>query len=244
MLAGLVAGVVLALSAPAAAQTTTPLPAPVVVEPGPARTRDVSLPCTDVVLLQFQERLSFVLRRSGSTAAPLAAVYRLSGGRPGVHYDQLPGWVVFPAGVGSVVVPVTPRATPNGAIVRLTMEAWPGGSTAAISFVSPPGPGPHECGYRFTPDRWNTWQVVPVGGTPHPLTVERFLAPVFLPAAGRFRIVSGGLPAGVTLAPDGTFTGRATTPGYTAARIEACRPEPPGTCVTTDLVIAVTPAAG
>ncbi|MFP5319305.1 MAG: hypothetical protein ACLGI2_13570 [Acidimicrobiia bacterium] len=239
MFAGLAVWLVSALAAPAGAQTATA--PPVLVQGGPATTREFGPACSDVHYVGVQERLSFVLHRGGSTAGPLVVPYRLSGtAQPGVHYERLPGWVLFPPGQPSVTVPVTPRQTSWGAVVDLTLEAVPSGSRATITFVSPPSPGPHECGYRFTADPWNGWQSVPVGGTPHALTLEQNLPPEWLPAAGRFRVTSGRLPDGVALAPDGTFTGRAATPGSYLARVEACRPGPPGTCVTTTLIVVVT----
>jgi hypothetical protein len=81
---------------------------------------------------------------------------------------------------------------------------------------------------------------VPVGAALHPLTLEQFSAPAFIPAAGAFRLVSGALPPGIDLRPDGSLAGAPTTPGVSTARIEACRTEPPGTCVATDLTVTVT----
>jgi hypothetical protein len=52
-------------------------------------------------------------------------------------------------------------------------------------------------------------------------------------------VVSGSLPPGVTLNEDGSFSGTPLVPGTYVSRIEACRPTPPGTCVTTDLTVTV-----
>lgn len=242
LLAGLVAGALLALPGPAGAQTSAPPgPLPVTVEPGPATVRDFAPACSDVVFLGIEEQLSFVLTRAAA-AGPLAVAYRLSGSaQPGVHYEPLPGWALFPPGATSVAVAITPRTTPFGAVVSLTMEVVPSADRATITFVSPPAPGPHECGYRFTADPWNTWQSIPVGATPHALTLEQLTPPEYTPANGVFRVVGGSLPPGVALAPDGSFTGAAAAAGAWRAHVEACRPGPPGTCVTTSLVVMVTP---
>lgn len=249
--AGLVAGVAVGMSAalsvaPTGAQVVTPPGAETVtVEGGPARLRDFAPACSDVFFLGIEERLSFVLTRSGPATTPMAVAYRLSGSaQPGVHYGPLPGWAMFPAGEATIEVEVTPRTTPFGGVVTLTLETMPRGSSATITFVSPAEPGPHECGYRFTDDEWNTWQSIPLGGTPHPLTVEGFTPPAYTPAAGVFRLVWGALPDGVGLAEDGSFTGAATAPGATRSLIEACRPQPPGTCITTNLLVVVEPGTG
>ena len=193
--------------------------------------------CNDVGIF-FDEQRSFVLRRTGATEEPLTVAYALSGtAQPGVHYQPLPGSVTFPAGAASVTVEVVPLPTPRGTLVDLTMAV--DGDSATIHFVSPPPPGPIECGYFFTSDPWNTSQNVAVGETLHPLTLMQLVTPLLLPATGRFRVVSGTLPPGVRLNADGTFAGAALVPGTYVATIEACRPEPPGTCVTTELTVTV-----
>lgn len=240
MAVGLVVGVVMVLGlglAPAAAQGV------VTVEPGPSMTTFLQPRCNDVVI-SVEERRSFVLRRDGTTEAPLTVSYRVSGSAvPGVHYDPLPGSVTFPPGVSAVTVDVTPRPTQLGGIVDLTLEtlAGPtsGPSSATIQFVSPPAPGPIECGYYFTADSWNTAQTVAVGQPLRALTLEELRPPVRMPATGRFRVVGGALPPGVTLREDGSFAGAPLVPGTYVARIEACRPDPPGTCITTDLTVTV-----
>ncbi|MGH9279577.1 MAG: hypothetical protein ACRD12_15940 [Acidimicrobiales bacterium] len=212
------------------------------LEAGPAQTRSFAPPCNDVVV-NFPEQLSFILRRDPSTS-PLVVPYRLSGSaQPGVNYEPLPGSVTFAAGASSVTVTVVPRAAGKGDIVDLTLEVTGGTALApppvTIKFLSPPVAGPFECGYRFTSDAWNTAQTVAVGGALHALTLEQFTPPLFSPATGVFRVVSGNLPPGVELRADGSFGGSPTTPGTSRSRIEACRPAPPGTCVTTDLAVTV-----
>jgi hypothetical protein len=241
-----VAAVLLALlgvagAAPAVAQT----PAEVVsVEAGPTHFNFHAAPCSDVAVA-VDEALSFVLRRTGTASGPLTVTYALSGSaQAGVHYDPLPGSVTFPPGASSVTVDVSPRATPGGAVVDLTLEVTGGApaqpAAATIRFVSPLPPEPVECGYFFSRDPWNTAQTVAVGRSLHPLTLEQFTVPSVSPARGRFRLVGGTLPPGVTLNEDGSFSGAPLVPGTYLARIEACRPEPPGTCVTTELTVTVT----
>ena len=236
VLAGLFLVLALGLS-PAAAQGMA------TVEPGPAAANYLLPPCNDIAI-QVEERRSFVLRRDGAVDTPLTVTYGLSGSAvAGVHYDPLPGSVTYPPGVSTVSVDVTPRPTPEGAIVDLTLTV-PGSasstaSSATIRFVSPPPPGPVECGYSFTADLWNTAQTVAVGQALHPLTLEQFTPPVRRPATGRFRVLGGSLPPGVALGEDGSFAGAPTLPGTYVARIEACRPQPPGTCITTDLTVTV-----
>lgn len=209
----------------------------VTVEGGPATPAVFVERCNDVGYA-FDEQLSFVLRRPAPATDALTVDYQLSGtAQAGVHYVALPGSVTFPPGAESVTVDVVPLPTPRGTLVDLTMTV--DGDSATIHFVSPPPPGPYECGYFFTGDPWNTSQTVAVGEPLHPLTLQQLAVPFLVPATGRFRVVSGMLPPGVTLNPDGTFAGVPLVPGTYAARIEACRPEPPGTCVTTDLTVTV-----
>ncbi|HUR22267.1 MAG TPA: hypothetical protein VMZ73_00180 [Acidimicrobiales bacterium] len=194
----------------------------------------------------FDEQLSFLLRRNATTALT-AVQYRLSGSaQPGVHYEPLPNSVSFPAGASSVTVAVVPRQTPSGALVTLTMElvgveSTPGTQTSAtIRFVSPPPPGPVECGYRYSSHPWNTRQTIGVGDGLRALTVDEFRPPIVTEATGVFSVISGELPPGVRLQADGSLTGRASAEGMFTARIQACRAAPPGTCVTTDLLVVVT----
>lgn len=223
---------VLVLRAPAALAEDV-----VTVEGGPATPTAFAEQCNDVGAL-FDEQRSFVLHRTGPTDAPLTVQYTLSGtAQAGLHYVALPGSVTFPAGASTVTVDVTPLPVPRGKLVDLTMTVP--GDSATILFVSPPSPGPVECGYFFSPDPWNKAQSVAVGQPLHRLTVEQLFVPFRVPATGRFRVVSGVLPPGVTLNEDGSFTGVALVPGTYVARIEACRPEPPGTCVTTELTVTV-----
>lgn len=242
----LTAFLLLAGPAEAGAQSTTttmaPVSAPVTVEPGPSRLASFLPPCSDVGL-GLEEQLSFVLRRAADTTVPLTVNYRLSGSaQPGVHYEPLPGSATFPAGAPSVTVPVVPRQTASGAVVDLTLElvgtAQP--QRASITFISPPPAGPVECGYNFTSDPRNTEQRIAVGEGLHALTLEAFSPPVLGPAEGVFTLREGALPPGITLQRDGSFTGAATAAGTFNARIQACRPTPPGTCVGTDLAVAVT----
>lgn len=227
----LVALVMLVGAPPAVAQGT------VTVEGGVATPVLFVARCDDIGF-DFDEQRSFVLHRTGSAEEPLTVAYALSGtAQPGVHYRPLPGSVTFPAGAASVVVDVVPLPTPHGTLVDLTMAVE--GDSATIRFVSPPQPEPVECGYFFSGDPWNTSQTVAVGETLHPLALMELDAPFLVPATGRFRVVSGMLPPGVRLNADGTFAGTALVPGTYVATIEACRPEPPGTCVTTELTVTV-----
>ena len=238
----------LAGPAEAGAQSTTttmaPVSAPVTVEPGPSRRTSFVPRCNDVGII-LDEQLSFVLRRTTDATLPLTVNYRLSGSaQPGVHYEPLSGSATFSAGSASVTIPVVPRQTAIGAVVDLTLElvgtAQP--QRASITFISPPPAGPVECGYNFTSDPWNTEQRIAVGEGLHRLTLEEISPPVLAPAEGVFSLVGGALPPGITLQRDGSFTGAATTAGTFTARIQACRPLPPGTCVTTGLTVAVTGA--
>lgn len=88
----------------AQAQTSTTSTTTVVVDPaltvagGPAQRRTFAPQCNDIVLT-FEERLSFVLTRTGPTTAPFPVTYRLSGtAQPGVNFDPLPGTATFPWG--------------------------------------------------------------------------------------------------------------------------------------------------
>jgi hypothetical protein len=209
----------------------------VTAEGGPATPTLFAPRCNDIGIF-FDEQRSFVLRRTGPTEQPLTVAYTLSGtAQPGVHYQPLPGSVTFPAGATSVTVDVVPLPTPFGTLVDLTMAV--AGDSATIRFVSPPSPEPIECGYFFASDPWNTSQSVRVGEALHPLTLVQLDPPFLVPATGRFRLVGGALPFGVRLNEDGTFAGAPLVPGTSVATIEACRPQPPGTCVTTDLTVTV-----
>ena len=211
--------------------------ATVTVEGGPATLNGLLRPCNDAVET-FDEQRSFVLRRTGPTSAPLTVTYTVFGSaQPGVHYQPLPGSVTFPVGAASATVDVVPLASPGGAVVDLTMALLSGAAT--IRFVSPPIPVPVECGYFFTDDPWNRAQTVAIGEALHPLTLMQLRPPSLVPATGRFTVVSGVLPPGVRLNEDGTFAGSALAPGTYVATIEACRPEPPGTCVVTELTVTV-----
>lgn len=209
----------------------------VTVEGGAATPIDFVARCDDVGF-SFDEQRSFVLHRTGPTEEPLTVAYTLSGtAQPGVHYQPLPGSVTFPAGATSVIVDVVPLPTPRGTLVNLTMAVE--GDSTTIHFVSPPDPEPVECGYFFSLDPWNTAQTVGIGEALHPLTLMQLSPPFLVPATGRFRVVSGTLPPGVRLNEDGSFAGAPLVPGTYVATIEACRPEPPGTCVTTELTVTV-----
>lgn len=209
----------------------------VTVEGGPATQQLFVERCSDVGVF-FDEQRSFILHRTGPTDEPLTVTYTLSGtAQAGVHYQPLPGSVTFPAGATSVTVDVVPLSTLRGTLVSLTMAVQ--GDSATIQFVSPPPPGPFECGYFFSNDPWNTSQTVDVGEALHPLTLMQLASPFLVPATGRFRVVSGALPFGVRLNDDGTFAGAPLVPGTSVATIEACRPEPPGTCITTELTVTV-----
>lgn len=232
--------VVLATMAPATAVAEEL----VSVEGGPATSVFFAEQCNDVGFL-FDEQRSFVLRRPAPAAGALTVAYQLSGvlhpqgppAQPGVHYQSLPGFATFPPGVTEVTVEVIPLAVPKGKLVQLTMAVH--GDQATIFFVSPPTPGPVECGYRFSLDPWNGNQTVAIGQPLHALTVEGFGAPFWHPAAGRFRVVDGQLPPGVSLSGDGSFAGAPLVAGTYRSTIEACRPEPPGTCITTELTVTV-----
>lgn len=227
----LAALVMLAGTSPALAEAT------VTVDGGPATEQLFVERCNDVGVF-FDEQRSFVLHRTGSTDDPLTVTYTLSGtAQAGVHYQPLPGSVTFPAGATSVTVDVVPLTTRRGTLVSLTMAV--GGDSATIHFVSPPPPGPFECGYFFSDDPWNTAQTVEVGEALHPLTLMQLVPPFLMPATGRFRVVGGALPFGVRLLEDGTFAGAPLVPGTYLATIEACRSEPPGTCITTELTVTV-----
>jgi hypothetical protein len=214
------------------------------VEGGPATPAAFVEQCNDIGFL-IDEQRSFVLRRPAPAAGALTVGYQLSGvlypqgppAQPGVHYQSLPGFVTFPPGVTEVTVEVVPLAVPKGKLVQLTMAIQ--GDQATIVFVSPPTPGPVECGYWFSADPWNDNQSVAVGQPLHALTVEELHAPFVNPASGRFRVVGGQLPPGVTLNADGSFAGAPLVAGTYRSTIEACRPEPPGTCITTELTVTV-----
>ena len=209
----------------------------VTVEGGPATPTLFVEPCNDLGV-RFDEQRSFVLHRTGSTEQPLTVAYTLSGtAQPGVHYQPLPGSVTFPAGATTVTVDVVPLPTPRGTLVSLAMAV--DGDSATIRFVSPRPPERVECGYYFTLDSWNTSQNVAIGEGLHQLTLMQLLVPFLVPAEGRFRVVGGMMPPGVRLNADGTFAGTPLLPGTYVATIEACRPEPPGTCITTELTVTV-----
>lgn len=228
--------------------SATPGPTPVTLEGGPSRQSAFAQPCSDVAT-GFDEQLSFVLRRN-ATAASMTVQYRLSGSaQPGVHYEPLPNSVNFPAGSSSATVAVVPRQPPSGALVALTMELVgvepsPGSQTSAtIRFVSAPPPGRVECGYYYSSHPWNTRQTIGVGDGLRALTVDEHRSPLIVEATGVFSVISGELPPGVRLQENGSFTGKASAAGTFTARIQACRAAPPGTCVTTDLVVVVTAMA-
>lgn len=221
------------------------------VSPGPSESVFFGPPCNDV-MLGVEQQTSFVLTRTGATGSPLTLSYTVSGtGEAGVHYEPLPGTATVAAGQSSTVVAVTPLTTPRGNVVDLTLQLQPDPAygvgdpaSAQIHFVSPAEPGPHECGYSFTDDPWNTTQTVAVGEALHALSLEQFTPPIIQPAPGVFRALDGALPLGVELRADGSFGGAANAPGVFEATIEACRAEPPGTCVRTVLVVTVTGPAG
>lgn len=222
----------------------TPGPTPVTVEGGPSRQSGFSQPCSDVGV-RFDEQLSFVLRRD-DPAASRTVQYRLFGSaQPGVHYEPLPQSIDFPEGSSSVSVAVVPRQTRSGELVALTMElvgveSSPGTQiSATIRFVSPPPPGPVECGYRYSSHPWNTRQMIGLGEGLRALTVDEFRPPMVTEATGVFSVISGELPPGVRIQDDGSFAGKASAAGTFTARIQACRAAPPGTCVTTVLVVVV-----
>lgn len=76
-------------------------------------------------------------------------------------------------------------------------------------------------------------QTIAVGARPTPVTGAD-------PDSNRvsFSLTGGTLPAGLTLASDGTFTGAAQSPGATTARLRVCDPEP--ACAEADQRIDVT----
>jgi hypothetical protein len=244
----LVAALVVSDSVAVGAQA--PPVATVSVEPGPVVEQWLLRPCNDAVVIYLRP-LSFEFRRAGSLAGPLTIGYTTSGtAQPGVHFEPLPGTVTMGPGVDTVTVPVVPRPGPTAELVNLTLQMASvssptdlGATSATIEFVSPWDQAPVECGFGFTADEWNRTQMVALGQSPHPLTLEEFVPPVTRPATGRFRLVSGSLPRGLRLRPDGSFSGRALSLGTSVATIEACRPQPPGTCVRTELRIEVVPAA-
>jgi hypothetical protein len=232
----------------ALAQAPPTSPTTVGVEPGPEVEQLLFQPCSDVVATYLRP-LSFVVRRSGPLDGSLTVWYTTSGAaQPGVHYEPLPGFVTFDPGSDTATVAIVPRAGPQAELVNLTLQVQSASapvtftsSAATIEFVSPWNQEAVECGYRFTADDWNRMQTVTVGEPLHALTLEQVVPPAVLPATGVFRVVSGFLPTGTELQPDGTFSGRATTPGSSLATIEACRPGPPRTCVTTELTVTVSP---
>ena len=90
--------------------------------------------------------------------------------------------------------------------VTYTVSDGRGGTaTATVTFtvLAPPNQGP-----RFSADPDNTTQTVNPGREPTGLVAVD-------PDGDRltYSIIDGGLPAGVTLDPDGSFTGTATVPG-------------------------------
>jgi hypothetical protein len=244
--------VALAAASPVGAQTGEPA---VTVASGPTTRQSFAPPCNDVVL-EFEAATSFVLSRTGATTSPLTLTYEATASasfpgpgaaEPGVHFDPLPGTATFAAGQSSTTVTVTPRALDRPVQVEMVLTVVDGAGyspgspgTATIRFATPRTGVALECGYQFTDDPWNRSQTVAVGESLHALTLEQFTPPALTPAPGRFRVVSGTLPAGVTLREDGSFAGAPTSPGTTTATIEACRPAPPGTCVTTTLTVTVT----
>ena len=84
----------------------------------------------------------------------------------------------------------------------------------------------------FTADATNTTQSLAFGGTPLAMRATDVDS-----SSLTYRILSGSLPPGVGLLPDGTFTGSATQAGSTTARVEVC--DSAGGCTVSTLVIAI-----
>ncbi len=114
--------------------------------------------------------------------------------------------------------------------VTYTVSDGRGGTaTATVTFtvLPPPNQGP-----RFSADPDNTTQTVNPGRKPAGLVALD-------PDGDRltYSVIGGGLPAGLTLGPDGNFTGTATVPGTFRPVVEAC--DASGACTRTTLTLVV-----
>ncbi len=130
----------------------------------------------------------------------------------------------------------TPRAGFTGSdAFTYTVSDGKGGTATATVTVTVTDAGANQPPV-FSPVATNTAQVVPVGSTPSPLVATD-------PEAGivTYVVTGGALPPGVTLNPDGTFSGTATVPGTYSVEVTAT--DPLGASTIETLVITVAGAA-
>lgn len=222
--------------------------APEVTSIGPA-------PCNDALFMHESVDRVILERDGGADAALTVTLAEVGPAVPGVDHEPLPGTATFPAGSHELVIAVVPLPDTQDTAVELDVALRPGeGYTvgrpaeARLSFVRPQDPAtpPTECGFAIAGGPDLARDTV-VGHRPDPVVVEGMFIPVgFMPLepdAYVVTITGGSLPAGLTLSPDGTFDGQATTVGRTEATLEACRVGSAlDTCVTATLIVTVASA--
>lgn len=225
--------------------------ATVQVMPGSTTTSDFAAECNDAVV-RFDEATSFVLERTGETDEALTVVYEVDGSAvAGEHYEDLPGAVDFAAGEATATVAVEVLTGKATELVDLRLRVVEGSDyqpgvpdEATIRFLRPRDPSlpPPECGFIFARgDRIE--RRVAIGSTPERLVVEQVVPPLQIevpPEGYRVALTGGALPPGLTLGEDGRFEGVAEEDGVYESTVEACRTEPPGTCISAALVLTVT----
>ena len=111
-------------------------------------------------------------------------------------------------------------------------------TSATIRFVSPPT-GFGRVWVPLPAHPWNTRQTISLGEGLRALTVDEFRPPIITEATGVFSVISGELPPGVRIQDDGPLWARPQPQVRSLLGFQACRAAPPGTCVTTDLVVVV-----
>ena len=122
--------------------------------------------------------------------------------------------------------------TPGTTSVTVTVADGKGGTaTTTLAVTVSPNDPP-----VFSGASGNTSQTIPVGSAPAPLTATD---PNGDPLT--YTVTGGPLPAGVTLDPDGTFGGAATTPGQTSVTVTVT--DGRGGNASTTLVVTVTAPA-
>jgi large repetitive protein len=241
-----------------AIQTGT-LPPGIALAPNGTFTGTTTTPGTTTVVVDVTDG------QGGSASTTLVVTVQPAANRPPVYGDE-PTNDAQSTGVGGGLVPLT-ASDPDGQPLTFTVTSGslpPGvnlgsdgnfsgtattaGTTTAVITVSDGAGGtatttltvtvsatPNQSPV-FSDASGNTAQTIPVGGRPTPVTAAD-------PDPGQtvtYAVTGGTLPAGVTLAPDGTFGGAATTPGTTTVTITAS--DGRGGTDTTTLAITVTPA--
>lgn len=146
---------------------------------------------------------SFTLQRS-DTRGPLDVGYHIAGGPTDLNSDATAGadhTVTFADGQATVTVDVHPAIGGGSATVTLADGdsydvGAPASATVDKTFATPSCPCPDLVS--------DGTQTVRVGETPDPVPVD---------GGASLFVASGAVPPGLTLRPDGTWTGTATRAG-------------------------------